>query len=177
MTHFTAQAHCPESSLQTIRHQLGNIEFLKTSKTQDPRSFYETNKTSDFGLYHGPAFQVMKKIYKDNSRIIVEVDHHGITDILNNPALSRLALWIDGAFQSLGLLNSLSKSFQALPVSIGEFMVFPHQPTAQVYLHPTITSQNNDNVTGDVIVSDEAGQVLSWIKAIKMNTLSKHREK
>jgi len=92
-------------------------------------------------------------------------------------ALSRLALWIDGAFQSLGLLNSLSKSFQALPVSIGEFMVFPHQPTAQVYLHPTITSQNNDNVIGDVIVSDEAGQVLSWIKAIKMNTLSKHREK
>ncbi len=165
LTHFTATARKAGVSDKMA------IALPKAVAELDLGSFYAGAEAGTDGVYHGPKFQMLQNAALDNAdSLVAQLNNPGLSDILNNPAYSRLALWIDGGFQALGLLIMKRYGFQSLPTKVGRLMLLDQPLSPTLFIRAQLSAVDSDKVgaRGDILICNARGAPVLSMTAVAM---------
>jgi len=155
--HFIAEAKALDGPILTDRASA-------TSKGQKLRAaLYPGKEASADGVYHGRCFQMLERPTLHSAGTLhAEIDDRSLADIFGNVPYSRLALWIDAAFQALGFLTFERLGIKVLPYKVGRLAVGSAVASNQLLVQARTDSIEDGGVHGAVLITmTEGGPVLS----------------
>ena len=178
ISHFSAKAKLLTSDHITsiINLDIVPAKLSENLEELDVNIYYEGNRKADFGLHHGPVFQMMERVFIDDvdsaaDKLIVQIDNDALVDILESDPDSRLALWVDGAFQAMGLQVAYSHQLKTLPVKVGELILLPAKPSKKLYVYTKLINISESEVIGNVEIRNSESELVLLLRRVTMRAL------
>lgn len=150
-----------------------NLSELQKSITKniDVKDFYK--RLSNQGLYYGPNFSLIEEMWISGNKILARINlnesNHYSKDKYNFiPSLFDSALHIILARPDDGAVY--------LPDTCDSYFLYK-KPTNTIWAYVNVTDCNIRNIIGDYIFFNEAGEVISYVKALNAKYLQNSRLK
>jgi acyl transferase domain-containing protein/acyl carrier protein/2-polyprenyl-3-methyl-5-hydroxy-6-metoxy-1,4-benzoquinol methylase len=179
-----SQASCEGASW--VQHATGNLLGNKNVPAPKPvmldeirsRCSEEISKSDlykqfqEMGLEYGPNFQGIEQLWGGKSEAVAllklpEALEKQVKDYQLHPAL------LDACFQAI--IGTVSSKQTYLPIGIKRLRVWG-RPGLQVWSHARLVEQNAKQITGDIQLLDEVGNVLVEIQGFCCKSLGKAQE-
>lgn len=167
-------------------HYSGRVRLVRTTPaspsiapldTTSPPATLTPAAYGERGLFHGPTFQVIRRVVTvQPDSITVECQHPEPSPgtMGQFPALAFDPVCQDAQFQSIGLWAAHVQQASAFPSRCEQFEFFAHPPTGQpFYISTTIDQNTTHAVRATVYVHDGRGRVFSVARGAELTFLTK----
>ncbi|MCB9699839.1 MAG: type I polyketide synthase [Alphaproteobacteria bacterium] len=118
------------------------------------------------GLRYGPAFRALRRVWRGEGEVLAELD----ADVAPDLGFALHPSVLDGAFQAL--LALVGDARTRVPVGIERLVAVDEPLPRRVWVHARLRDGDGEDVTGDLVLADDAGRELARVVGLQCHVLA-----